>query len=156
MSSGNQFERLFKLWATVAKLVIDGRRSATKVADVLQSIVDEAVDIHPTIYLHDQQKNGGLIEGWNLNKHLNETGLISRAYSLEDEVVKGWVTNPSAYPKKFRMNRVFLWKSIRASEDRIQVACLIWDGRRVTVNWYWLGNDWTEIDPAILRADLNG
>lgn len=41
MSSGNVFERLFKLWATVCKLVVDGKRRAEDVVEVLQKIVDE-------------------------------------------------------------------------------------------------------------------
>lgn len=43
MSNSNQFDRLFKLWATVAKLVVDGKRSATMVADALQAIVNETI-----------------------------------------------------------------------------------------------------------------
>ncbi len=41
MSSGNNYERLFKLGGTIAKLVMDGRRDPEKVADVFQTIVDE-------------------------------------------------------------------------------------------------------------------
>ena len=40
MSSGNVFERLFKLNGTIAKLVMDGKRNPKEVADVLQTIVD--------------------------------------------------------------------------------------------------------------------
>jgi hypothetical protein len=45
MSNGNEFERLFKLWASVAKLVVDGKRSAPYVANTLQKIVGES-EIH--------------------------------------------------------------------------------------------------------------
>lgn len=41
MSSRNVFERLFKLWASVCKLVLDGKRSAEKVCLALQTIIDE-------------------------------------------------------------------------------------------------------------------
>lgn len=40
MSSGNVFERLFKLWASVCKMVLDGKRAAEEVCRVLQAIVD--------------------------------------------------------------------------------------------------------------------
>lgn len=43
MSNGeiNVFERLFKLWAMVTKLIMDGKRDPHKVADILQRIVDK-------------------------------------------------------------------------------------------------------------------
>ena len=39
----NVYERLFKLWSTICKMVVDGVRDPEKVADVLQAIVDEPV-----------------------------------------------------------------------------------------------------------------
>ncbi len=42
MSSGdNVFERLFKLWASISKMVLDGTRKASEVAKYLTRIVDE-------------------------------------------------------------------------------------------------------------------
>jgi len=42
MSNGDAvLARLFKLWAMVCKLVMDGKRSADQVCDALQAIVDE-------------------------------------------------------------------------------------------------------------------
>lgn len=49
MGSGNVYERLFKLWATVAKLVLDGKRDAERVAQALQAIVDEKL-FNPSDY----------------------------------------------------------------------------------------------------------
>ena len=43
MSNGtvvNVYERLFKLWSAICKMIVDGTRDASKVAEVLQSIVD--------------------------------------------------------------------------------------------------------------------
>lgn len=45
MSSGNAFERLFRLWAAVCKMVIDGKRSAEAICDILQRIVDEKSEV---------------------------------------------------------------------------------------------------------------
>lgn len=58
MSSGNVFERLFKLWASVCKLVLDGKRAAEEVCRVLQAIVDgkALVEAQPT--------NEELLTGW--------------------------------------------------------------------------------------------
>src|SRR3989344_1209014 len=136
MSSGNQFERLFKLWATVTKLVIDGKRSAAKVADTLQSIVDE--QLPSKLYLAPGQQNGGVMVGFDLEKHLQEEKLIERAYTLEDELVKSWLENPASYPEEFKNKAIFLWKSQRASGDYREVACLCWHGGRVVVHWRWL------------------
>lgn len=44
MSNGNQFERLFKLQATVGKLVMDGRRDPEKIANILQAIISGSVE----------------------------------------------------------------------------------------------------------------
>lgn len=51
MSSGNVFERLFKLWATIGKLVLDGKRNAEEVCDVLQAIIagKRLVEATPTL-----------------------------------------------------------------------------------------------------------
>lgn len=38
---GNAWERLFKLWASICKLLLDGKRDLEKVASVLQVIIDE-------------------------------------------------------------------------------------------------------------------
>lgn len=47
-SDNNVFERLFKLWATVCKLIVDGKRDPEKVLSLLQKIVDEKL---PNPYL---------------------------------------------------------------------------------------------------------
>lgn len=51
MSSGNVFERLFKLWASICKLILDGKRAAEEVCCVLQAIVDgkRLVEAKPTV-----------------------------------------------------------------------------------------------------------
>ena len=40
--SNNVYERLFKLWSMICKMVMDGVRNADDVADLLQTIVDGA------------------------------------------------------------------------------------------------------------------
>lgn len=51
MSSGNLFERLFKLWASICKLILDGKRDIETVISVLQAIVDgkRLVEVKPTL-----------------------------------------------------------------------------------------------------------
>lgn len=36
----NSYERLFKLWTMVCKMIMDGKRSVEQVADLLQTVVD--------------------------------------------------------------------------------------------------------------------
>ncbi|MBP6883936.1 MAG: hypothetical protein KBC06_01745 [Candidatus Pacebacteria bacterium] len=56
--AGNVYERLFKLWAMICKMVMDGTRDAHKVAEVLQTIVDGVAS--SKVYLH-QLFDGELI-----------------------------------------------------------------------------------------------
>lgn len=151
MSSGNQFERLFKLWATVAKLVVDGKRNATKVADMLQSIVDEAQPAYE-LYLFGKQKTGGDETGFTIEEHLTETKLIDRCFSLEDELVKDWIANPATYPEEFKGKAIVLWKSIRTTGSNREVACLYGGDDRVIVVWRWLGGRWRGNNPALLAS----
>ena len=39
----NVYERIFKLWSSICKMIVDGVRDPEKVADALQVIVDEVV-----------------------------------------------------------------------------------------------------------------
>lgn len=112
--------------------------------------------LHPSItfelYLHWKQSSGDGMIGSDLEKHLEETGLVDRAFSLENEVVKGWIANPSTYPEEFKDKAVFLWKSKRASGDDRSVAYLIWDDRHVIVRWRWLEGGWHGNHPALLAS----
>lgn len=104
------------------------------------------------LYLHDKQKNGGWIKGFDLEKHLEETKLIDRCFSLEDELVRGWLANPSTYPEEFKGKAIFLWKSRRTSGDLRLVAYLLWNDGHVIVIWRWLEDGWYGSDPALLAS----
>ena len=106
------------------------------------------------LYLAPGQQNGGWMKGFDLEKHLEETKLIDRAYSLEDELVKGWIANPSTYPEEFKKKAVFLWKSQRTSGSDREVAYLYWDDDRVIVSWDWLEDRWYGYDPVLLASSL--
>ncbi|MFA5095514.1 MAG: hypothetical protein WC447_02565 [Candidatus Paceibacterota bacterium] len=41
----NKYERLFKLWAMICKMIMDGVRDPEKVAEILQGVVDEVADV---------------------------------------------------------------------------------------------------------------
>ena len=105
-----------------------------------------------TLYFAPGQQNGGWMKGFDLEKHLEETKLIDRAFSLDDELVKGWIDNPSTYPEEFKGKAIFLWKSKRTAGSGRPVACLSWDDDRVVVRWGWLGSDWGGSSPALLAS----
>ena len=44
MSSGNPYERLYRVQATVNKMVLDGKRDPETVADVLQAVVNQSAE----------------------------------------------------------------------------------------------------------------
>lgn len=104
-----------------------------------------------TLYLHDHQKNFHCMKGFNLEKHLEETGLITRCLRLEDEVVNGWIASPSSYPEEFKGKAVFLWKSKRICSDKRSVVCLYWDDERVLVGQRQLERDWHSSHPTLLK-----
>ncbi|MEK7659360.1 MAG: hypothetical protein AAB338_01755 [Patescibacteria group bacterium] len=113
------------------------------------------------LYLAPEQKNGGRVNGYDLERHLYETGLIDHCLSLEDEAVKGWIANPSTYPKRFRRKTLLLWKSRMLSRSGsgkvIAIACLYWDDDnedqddRVVENWESLEALWSARSPVLLR-----
>ena len=96
------------------------------------------------------------MKGFDLEKHLKDEGLTDQAFSLDDQLVKNWIANPSTYPEEFKGETVFLWKSTRASGRDRNVACLIWDVERVVVHWCWLVFDWNCTGPALLARPRRG
>ncbi|MBP9855994.1 MAG: hypothetical protein KBC48_01645 [Candidatus Pacebacteria bacterium] len=57
-SDNNVFERLFKLWASICKLILDGKRDAGKIADVLQGIISEGVGDQYGLQSFSQTREG--------------------------------------------------------------------------------------------------
>ncbi|OGI91788.1 MAG: hypothetical protein A2843_00935 [Candidatus Wildermuthbacteria bacterium RIFCSPHIGHO2_01_FULL_48_27b] len=104
------------------------------------------------LYLTPRQKNGGSVTGFDLEKHLQRSMRFDRCFSLDDEVVKGWLANPATYPEEFKKRMVFLWKSKWTSGDITDVAYLYWDDGRVIVRWRWLEYGWGGRSPVLLAS----
>jgi hypothetical protein len=151
MSSGNQFERVFKLWASVSKLVVDRKRRVEAVANLLQSVIDDPGYV---LYLAPDQKNGGTMTGFEVVRDLIANNLVSRFQSLESPLVKSWLENPVTYPEEFKGRAIFIWGSQRIYGGRPSVAYLIWDDIRVVADWYRLEGVWRDNDPALLKSFL--
>ena len=109
------------------------------------------------LYLAPGQENFGLMTALDIEKHLEETGLINRVFSLKDELVKGWVANPSTYPEELKTKRVLLWGSKQichgdGSDPRdVEFAHLIWYQNRVLERWLWLVGVFSDGSPTLLR-----
>ena len=104
-----------------------------------------------TLYVWNKQKESPYPTGFEMEQHLKDEGLLDQCLSLEDEIVKGWIAKPKTYPEEYKGVYPYLWKSMRTSgSDR--VAYLFWDGGRVVVRWYWLGDRWLGDNPALLAS----
>ena len=104
------------------------------------------------LYLSPIQRGGGSVKGFDLETHLKNEKLLDRTFSLDDEVVKGWLADPATYPEEFKGKAIFLWKSLRDSGDDRSVAYLFWDDDRVVSYWYWLVNWWSDNYPVLLAS----
>ena len=124
-----------------------------RLKQALQAVIEGRFD-RPTfeLYLAPAQQNGGTVVGFDLEKYLKDEKLIERTFSLEDEVVKGWIANPSTYPQEFKGKAVFLWKSQRTFGLHRNVAYLVWDAGCVVVLWGWLAHRWHYSDPVLLAS----
>ncbi len=104
------------------------------------------------LYLLPTQEKGETIRGFYLESHLKETGLIDRCFSIEDDLVRGWVANPATYPEELKGKMVFLWKSAQGRDGDRYVPYLIWGGNKVVVDWSWLEYRWSVSSPALLAS----
>ena len=138
------FGTAFEIWKSLTDEVLarggtddDIRRIGTSLS-LRAKLAQLVVGNKPTfeLYLAPAQRDGGSIKGLDLEEHLKEAELIDRTYSLDDEMVKGWLADPSTYPEEFKGKAVFLWKSQQPPGVGRNVACLVWDVARVVVNWH--------------------
>ncbi len=118
----------------------------------LASVLRKALAGAFELYLSPKQKNGGVITGFDLDDHLRSENLFDRTCSLDDGLVKGWLTDPTTYPEEFKGKAIFLWKSQRSSGSDRVIACLVWDDDRVVVSWDWLGRRWGGNNPVLLAS----
>ena len=106
-----------------------------------------------TLYFHKEQKEGDL-KGLDVLAHLRDAGLIGRCLSLEDEMVREWLDDPSTYPKEFKNKRPHLWGSTKLGPGEWPcVAFLMWDSDSVRMGWHWLEDKYSdEYELILLRS----
>ena len=127
MSSGNVYERLFRLQATVSKLVLDGKRDPEKVAAVLQMIVNVAgydtgpaekfallVDLDEITVPDDYNHATALAKFIKKNR---------QKFSVNDDITDANFPNPSRVLKPGQKLRVRAFKQVvngaTTSEERM-------------------------------------
>ena len=105
------------------------------------------------LYYEDHQKRDEVIYGGTIDEHLDKTGLINRCLGLDDEVVKGWISNPSTYPEEYREYLIcLLWKSRGVRGGLIKIPGLVWRGDDLVVEWRWTGMQYGTATPILLRS----
>ena len=88
------------------------------------------------LYVPNTQALSGYIDYLALDQHLERTGRINRAFSIDDELVKGWLANPSSYPEEFKVMTIYLWKSQRGTGLASRTASLLWINEELRESWF--------------------
>lgn len=107
---------------------------------------------HVEPWLHDGQKDGGIVTGQVIFDFLKSSGTLGNHLGLVDalEIQKKGI---ATFRKVFGKNVVFFWKSVvRLRSGNLRVPCLCDDGARVVLFWRWLGSGWNASNPAARLA----
>lgn len=89
---------------------------------------------------------------YKIEEDLRGTGRFDRTYSLESELVKGWIARPEIYPEEFKGKRVFLWQSAKYDlSDSRNIQYLYWASNKVCVAYEWIGSEWIIGDVVLLK-----
>lgn len=115
-----------------------------------KAIEGKFVDSSYKPYLAPGQKS--TMPLFQLEKHLESEDLLVRAYSLEDDLIKGWLANPATYPDEFVHSAVILWGSEKFSGPDRRVACLRWNLTKVAVVWWRLSRISHRDSPSLLKT----
>ncbi len=161
MESGetNIYERLFKLWASITKLIMSGNRSPYRIADMLQKIVDEK-QRKLALYTHPKQNpsyDDSFTAFW---EQLKKDGILELFPSHDDEMVREWIRHPHMYPNKFKKAEPLLWGSYGKQTDGKEddgVAYLQWNENpregepHLEILWYSV-DEWVYDHQALIEV----
>lgn len=103
-------------------------------------------------WLHHGQKDGKLIAGNKIYAHLKKTDMLKTCLGLRDleEIQKKGTVY---FRKHFAGKAVFGWASVvRNRRGDLFVPYLYGRGDEVILDWYWLGFDWSSLNPALRHA----
>ena len=102
-----------------------------------------------SLWLHDEQKDGGWIEGHKLYEHLKSNNMLESCLGLRDleEIQRRGI---EFFRQHFKGKAVFGWKSaVRDSDGNLNAPCLYEGVGRVVLDWVWLSNGWSDCSPAL-------
>jgi len=102
-------------------------------------------------WLHEEQKTG-YVTGKTIHQYLKDNDMIKDCLGLRDleEIQKKGIT---FFRKYFKGKYVFGWKAVvRDRDGHLRVPCLYESDGVVSLNWRWLGSDWSSFYPALRLA----
>lgn len=107
-------------------------------------------------WLHDDQKNGKLVRGEKLYKHLKSDNTLDSCLSLADALAiqaKGI----AVFREYFNGKVPFFWKSVVRNDDgHLRVPFLCESGGEFRLGWNWLDSAWHDVNyPALRFASQN-
>ena len=94
---------------------------------------------------------------YEIERHLKETNLMNRAFSLDDELIKNWIANPSTFPQELYGMGIYLWASRKVIQDDNRVAEIFIDdpgyksGKWIKVGWAFMNADCFSLNPSLLK-----
>lgn len=103
---------------------------------------------HVTLWLHEEQKRGGVIRGHSIHRYLVNTNSLPTCLGLRDaeEIQK----NGIAAFRRFFGATVFFWRSVVQRDDGYLSVPYLYEyySDELVLNFLWLGDDWISLNPA--------
>lgn len=99
-------------------------------------------------WLHDGQKDGGVIAGNRIYEHLKDAALLEGCLGLSD-LLAIQKLGLDTFRRHFKGKYVYAWKSVvRRRDGRLYVPCLLEGGGGLRLDWN-CGIDWDGREPAL-------
>lgn len=98
-------------------------------------------------YTSRHQKGGNHIQGYELRRELEYKRVLSACF------LDALLANPHLIPDGWKIGYTYFWGTVFStmSTSSLCVKCLFWR-RQWGWNYYWLGRQWLDYDPAAVLA----
>ena len=97
------------------------------------------------LHLSENQKDGKVIQGYELHKELKKMPVLSAC------VLDYLLVNPHLIPEEWKGKYIYFWGTIfRDPNGDLYVRCLFWRGGKWQSDCNWLGHVWDGDSPAAL------
>lgn len=141
----NAYERLFKLWAMICKMIMDGVRDPGKVADVLQTIVDSGKVYLRRLYETEVIKLGNtafavyeMVEDGTFAQFFRSLGDLNRICFTSREQIDEFCRIHRNKLRSEGYGNFFLYKE---RENFLVASVYVSDGGRLSIDVYPLVNN---------------